>query len=145
MTDDHDHDHDTDSGIGERLRSAREARALELNEAAELMGVLSSTLEGWEAGHEVPRANKLQTLAGVLGVPMVWLVNLDEPGEAEDLVPTDIDVIEQKLQRLAQLQDKQARLQEEISADVASLRGHGWHTDRPAPDQTGSEDQAGRG
>ncbi len=125
-----------DSGIGERLRSAREARALELNEAAELMGVLSGTLEGWEEGHEVPRANKLQTLAGVLGVPMLWLVDLDKPGEAEDLVHTDIDVIEQKLQRLAHLQEEQAHLQEEISADVTALRSHGWHTDRPTPGES---------
>ena len=41
---------------------------------AQRLGLKEQTIEKWESGEKTPRANKLHQLAGVLGVPIVWLM-----------------------------------------------------------------------
>ncbi|WP_386683199.1 helix-turn-helix domain-containing protein [Loktanella sp. R86503] len=72
--------------FGDRLTAAREAADLSLNGLATRLGVKVSTLEGWEQDVKEPRANRLQMLAGMLGVSLTWLLTgqgdgLPPPGE----------------------------------------------------------------
>ena len=60
--------------FGERLQNAREASGMSPEAMANRLGVKTETIEHWEAGKVQPRANRLQTLASLLNVPLLWLL-----------------------------------------------------------------------
>jgi transcriptional regulator with XRE-family HTH domain len=60
--------------FGERLRNAREASGMSQKTMANRIGVKSVTVEKWESGKLDPRANRLQMLASLLNVPLLWLM-----------------------------------------------------------------------
>lgn len=60
--------------FGERLKNAREASGLSRDAMANRVGVKLDTVEKWESGKVEPRANRLQTLASLLNVPLLWLL-----------------------------------------------------------------------
>lgn len=60
--------------FGERLKNAREASGLSRDAMANRVGVKLDTVEKWESGKVEPRANRLQTLASLLSVPLLWLL-----------------------------------------------------------------------
>jgi transcriptional regulator with XRE-family HTH domain len=60
--------------FGERLRNAREASGMSQKLMASRLGVKSSTIGKWESGKEDPRANRLQMIASLLNVPLLWLL-----------------------------------------------------------------------
>lgn len=60
--------------LGDRLAAAREAAGLSQNQLATRLGVRLKTLSGWENDSAEPRANRLQMLAGMLGVSIMWLL-----------------------------------------------------------------------
>jgi transcriptional regulator with XRE-family HTH domain len=65
---------------------------------AKRLGVKQSTLRGWEDDLSEPRANRLSTLAGILGVSMMWLINgegegLDAPEEGPSADASARDVL----------------------------------------------------
>ena len=65
--------------FGDRVAGAREAINMSQEELARRLGVKLKTVHGWENDMSEPRANKLQMLAGVLNVSIMWLIN----GEGE--------------------------------------------------------------
>lgn len=60
--------------FGERLKNARKASGMSQNMMASRLGVKSSTIDKWESGKEDPRANRLQMIASLLNVPLLWLL-----------------------------------------------------------------------
>lgn len=73
--------------LGDRLTGAREAAGLSQKALATRLGVKTSTLASWEDDMAEPRANRLQLLAGMLGVSLMWLLNgegegVEDPGDA---------------------------------------------------------------
>jgi transcriptional regulator with XRE-family HTH domain len=81
--------------FGDRVAGAREALQLSQNELAKRLGVKVKTVRGWENDMVEPRANKLQMLAGILGVSLMWLLNgegdgLDAPLEEPDPMQADL-------------------------------------------------------
>lgn len=111
-----------DTTLGERVSEAREAIGLSLEEAAQRMAVKTATLKGWETGKTQPRPNKLQMLAGVLGVPFSWLL---EGGEEHDPIAdgnSRLAQLEHKVERMRQLQAELGQLCEEIANEVAVCR-----------------------
>lgn len=70
---------DAAATFGDRLALAREAQGMSQAELARRLGVRLQTLRNWEDDRSEPRANRLQMLAGVLGVSMIWLLT----GEGE--------------------------------------------------------------
>ncbi|MEM6914804.1 MAG: helix-turn-helix domain-containing protein [Pseudomonadota bacterium] len=67
--------------FGDRLTGARDAAGLNQSELAKRLGVKVKTIRAWENDQSEPRANKLQMLAGLLGVSIMWLL----AGEGEGL------------------------------------------------------------
>jgi transcriptional regulator with XRE-family HTH domain len=80
--------------FGDRVAGAREALGLSQADLARRLGVKLRTVRGWEDDLSEPRANKLQMLAGLLNVSIMWLLNgegdgLDAPAE-EAMLPADV-------------------------------------------------------
>lgn len=69
-----------DDTLGGRISFAREASGLSVEEAAARLGVLSTSWNAWECDRDVPRANRLTMMAGVLGVSPSWLLTGLGPG-----------------------------------------------------------------
>jgi HTH-type transcriptional regulator, cell division transcriptional repressor len=64
--------------LGERITNARLAKGISQEKLAELTGVKTSTLIKWETDRSSPRINRLNQLAGILGVSIVWLLAGDK-------------------------------------------------------------------
>ncbi|MEM9248374.1 MAG: helix-turn-helix domain-containing protein [Pseudomonadota bacterium] len=74
--------------FGDRVAGARDALGIGQPELARRLGIKVKTLRDWENDLAEPRANKLQMLAGVLGVSLMWLLN----GEGDGIdAPADSD------------------------------------------------------
>ncbi|GGD44030.1 helix-turn-helix domain-containing protein [Sinisalibacter lacisalsi] len=76
---------DEHATFGDRLAAAREAADLSQKDLAKRLGVKSKTVAAWENDLSEPRANRLQMLAGLLNVSLMWLLNgngegVDPPG-----------------------------------------------------------------
>ena len=69
--------------FGDRVAGARESVGIGQPELARRLGVKVKTLRDWENDLAEPRANKLQMLAGLLGVSIMWLLN----GEGDGIEP----------------------------------------------------------
>ncbi len=67
--------YDDGDTLGGRITSARDLAGLTLEEAASRVGVTAETLAEWESDRSEPRANKVMTLAGILGVSPAWLIS----------------------------------------------------------------------
>jgi transcriptional regulator with XRE-family HTH domain len=66
---------DETATLGDRLTLAREAAGLDPGQLAQRIGVRPQTLRNWEEDRAEPRANRLQMLAGMLDVSLVWLIS----------------------------------------------------------------------
>lgn len=79
--------------FGDRLAAAREAAGLSQADLAQRLGVRTRTIEQWEGDATEPRANRLQMLAGMLGVSLMWLLTgegeggVDAPGDEAAATP----------------------------------------------------------
>lgn len=78
--DKNDHFNETVATFGDRLEAARDAKGLTLDGLAEKLGVDARTVEAWEADVDEPRANRIQMLAGLLNVSIVWLISGEGSG-----------------------------------------------------------------
>ena len=82
--------------FGDRVAGARENAGMSQIELSRRLGVKLVTLQSWEEDRSEPRANKLQMLAGMLNISLLWVLSgqgfgPDEPGI--DPVPDDISSI----------------------------------------------------
>ena len=71
---------ETVATFGDRLEAAREAKGLTVASLAEKLGVDTRTVEAWENDADAPRANRVQMLAGLLNVSIVWLISGESNG-----------------------------------------------------------------
>ena len=77
-----DHFNETIATFGDRLAAAREAKGLTVDGLAEKLGVDVSTIEVWEGDADTPRSNRIQMLAGLLNVSIVWLISGEGNGSS---------------------------------------------------------------
>ena len=87
------------------------------------LGVKVKTIRAWENDQSEPRANKLQMLAGMLGVSIMWLLSgagdgLDGP---EDRTELSEDLAE-LLKELRRIKVDQARMSERMGRLEKRLR-----------------------
>jgi len=119
MTDD-DYYSDDAATFGDRLAAAREALGLSQAQLASRSGVRLSTIQNWEGDRSEPRANKLQMIAGILNVSMIWLLTGQGEGgvSPEDDADAELKGVlaEMREIRVAQsrLLDRLARLEKRI-------------------------------
>ena len=74
-TDMQDYFHEDAATFGDRMAAAREAIGLDQSRLAKRLGVRIDTIRNWEDDRAEPRANRVQMLAGVLGVSITWLLS----------------------------------------------------------------------
>jgi HTH-type transcriptional regulator, cell division transcriptional repressor len=117
---------DATSTFGDRLALAREAVGLPQADLAQRMGIKLQTLRNWEEDRSEPRANKLQLLAGMLNVSMVWLMTGrgDAPAAvAEDGLAPNAQACLTELRSLRaeamRLSERLGRLEKRLRAVVA--------------------------
>lgn len=80
--------------FGDRVVAAREELGLSADELAKRLGIAAKTMARWENDQSEPRANKLQMLAGVLNVSMVWLLTGEGEGVSESHFASDAASVE---------------------------------------------------
>lgn len=115
--------------FGDRLVAAREAAGLAPEELARRLGVKIKTLSAWEADLNEPRANKLQMLAGLLNVSLIWLLSGEGEGvsgpEVDDSIPVEIDDLLLELRAVKAQMSAQAavlaRLEKRLRAAAKGL------------------------
>lgn len=100
MTPDTYDDGDT---LGGRITRARDLAALTLEDAASHIGVTAETLAEWETDRSEPRANKVMTLAGVLGVSPAWLISGAGDAPQSQGMSVAIDEMKGEINRLREL------------------------------------------
>ena len=89
--------------FGERLENARKATGMSQKAMASRIGVKKETVKKWESGKVHPRGNRLQMLASMLNVPLLWLL----AGSQKVPDPTaGTSNSELMLQKIAVLSDK---------------------------------------
>lgn len=108
--------------LGDRIAAAREALGFDQAQLAERLGVKLDALERWEFDQSEPRANRLQMLAGVLNVSLVWLMSGEGEGgvsDEDDIDASDADAI---LKELREIRTAQVRLAERSGRLETKLR-----------------------
>ena len=116
--------------LGDRITGAREAAGLSQTELARRLGVRLATIRAWEDDQADPRANKLQMLAGLLSVSIMWLLTgkgdaLDSPAQNAPL-PDDLLALLAELRQMrldqARMADRMGRLDKRLRLEL-SQRG----------------------
>jgi len=99
--------------FGDRLEAARRNANLSQRELAKHIGIKNSTLQNWEDDVTEPRANKLNTLAGMLNVSLMWLIN----GEGDGLEASDENSVSESNLAAALIEIRELRVQMMHSAN----------------------------
>lgn len=111
--------------FGDRVVGAREAAGMTQKVLSKRLGIKTKTLVGWENDLAEPRANKLQMLAGVLNVSIVWLLT----GEGDDIAAPDDTIgmdrdVKGLLAELRELREQAKTLAERVGSIEKRLRSH---------------------
>jgi transcriptional regulator with XRE-family HTH domain len=117
---------DSTSTFGDRLEFAREVMGLGQGQLARRMGVKLQTLRNWEEDRSEPRANRLQMLAGMLNVSMVWLMSgrgtapAPGPGPREAGVAPLVDELRALRHDHLRLAERMARIEKRLVAALGA-------------------------
>ncbi len=111
--------------FGDRLTAAREGLGLTDELFSRKLGVKLKTVQAWEQDISEPRANKLQMMAGLLNVSIVWLLTGegDGPRDTEETdIPADLAELLVDLRRtrseMQGLADRVGRMERRLTAMV---------------------------
>jgi transcriptional regulator with XRE-family HTH domain len=115
---------DQSATFGDRVAAARDAVGLSQAQLARRIGVKTQTIAAWESDRSEPRANRLQMLAALLNVSMVWLMTGEGDGVASPEEPEPSEAHLQALltevreTRMAQMRlaERLARLEKRLRA-----------------------------
>ena len=99
----HAETYDDGDTLGGRITRARDLAELTLEEAALRIGVTDETLGEWESDRSEPRANKIMTLAGVLGVSPAWLISGTGEAPQSPGISIAVDEMSGEINRLREL------------------------------------------
>lgn len=110
--------------IGPRIAVAREHAGFTVSELARQLGVSERTLRRWESGQQVPRANRMVMLAGLLNVTLPWLLEGRESafmetdgGATLQNVTARVESAKMKLGELVDMLDELSKNLETIAAE----------------------------
>ena len=105
--------------VGYQIAKARETKGLSPLQLAMRVGVEETTLLNWENERSSPRANRLAQIAGILGVPLAWLIAGEED---EDVTEYDAPDLKETASIESKLENAEQLIQQ-LSALVVDLRG----------------------
>ncbi len=109
--DDFSQDYSNDAAtFGDRIVVARQAMGLSESQLSRRLGIKVQTLRNWENDRAEPRANKLQMLAGMLNVSIIWLMSGEGPGVPEIKTGPSADEITDLLDEVRELRSLQTDL-----------------------------------
>ena len=108
--------------FGDRMAGAREACGFSQKDLARHMGVKEKTVHAWEDDLAEPRANRLQTLSGMLNVSMRWLLTGEGAGLGEPEATVFPAEISELLSELRELRGQAANLAERVGRVEKRLR-----------------------
>ncbi|MDX1604851.1 MAG: helix-turn-helix domain-containing protein [Candidatus Competibacterales bacterium] len=113
----------TTDNLGQRIEQARAAKGLSRAELSDHLGVKNTTLKSWERNQSQPRANRLITLAGLLGVSPLWLLEGETEGSTSGapLRSDPLSQLQRKLARAIQQQQAISATLQEIEADLQQM------------------------
>jgi len=75
-----DHFETAAATFGGRLKAARKAKGLTIASMGQKLGVEAAKVATWESDDDTPRANRIQMLAGLLNVSIIWLITGESNG-----------------------------------------------------------------
>jgi len=121
--------------VGYQIAKARETKGLSSLQLAKRVGVEEATLLNWENERSSPRANRLAQVAGILGVPLAWLIaggedvnEYDKPDLKETAsIESRLENAEQLIQQLSALvvdirgQTRRVQRELDVSSEVGSI------------------------
>lgn len=114
---------DSAATFGDRMAAARERLGLTQAQLAQRLGVKAQTIAAWEQDRSEPRANRLQMLAGMLNVSMVWLmtgagegVAAPESGPPESALLAALGELRETRMAYGRVGERLARLERQIQA-----------------------------
>nr|WP_325251369.1 helix-turn-helix transcriptional regulator [Amylibacter sp.] len=126
MTDQAETFQETAATFGGRLQAARETKGLTAQGLSEKLGVQPDTIEAWEQDEDSPRSNRIQMLAGLLNVSMVWLITGESNGTSnvEDTFDRSV-AVNDALGEIAQLKETLSGALEKLSQLESRLQETG--------------------
>ncbi len=117
---------DETATFGDRVTGAREAAGMTREQLSTRLGVKLKTVVAWEDDMSDPRGNKLQMLAGMLGVSIPWLLTGQGDGpEGPDVAPRNemaplLAEMRQLQADLGQIAGRMGRIEERLRAATGS-------------------------
>ncbi|MEQ8481305.1 MAG: helix-turn-helix transcriptional regulator [Hoeflea sp.] len=113
--------YDDGDTLGGRITHARDLAGLTVEEAASRIGVTTETLSEWETDRSEPRANKIMTLAGVLGVSPAWLISGTGDAPQSQGMSVAVDEMKGEINRLRELAQQFATSVESLETRLETL------------------------
>lgn len=113
--------YDDGDTLGGRITRARDLAALTLQETASRIGVTDETLAEWESDRSEPRANKIMTLAGILGVSPAWLISGAGDAPQPPGITIAVDEMAGEINRLRELALQITASVESLESRLATL------------------------
>ncbi len=110
--------------IGGRLSRAREAAGLTTAQLAQRIGVKTSTVRAWENDQSEPRANRLNTLAGILGVSLSWLVYGAGIAPKDDMRADLVRLVTGHLEQMKRMRDETSSIIERLENELKRFDRH---------------------
>lgn len=109
--------------FGDRVAAGRIGVGLDQAGLSQKLGIKKKTLIGWENDMSEPRANKLQMLAGILNVSIVWLLTGNGEGLVDpSLTPRESEDTTALLLELRTIRGEYGRLNDRLARLEKRLR-----------------------
>jgi len=109
----------TSSTFSKRIAMARKEADMTVAQVSRLVAVKAETYKKWESGAVQPRANKLVTLAGVLNVAPVWLLDGNDDYHSEDLDKQQkVEQLSMRIEQMQSMQNRMITMLDELACDL---------------------------
>lgn len=107
--------------LGPRIAVAREHAGFTVSELARQLGINERTLKRWESGQQVPRANRMLMLAGLLNVTLAWLLEGRESAFMESNGGATLESMMARVESAKTKLAEAAEMLEELHKDLQTM------------------------